>query len=79
VETSLMMHLAPARVLADRIPPSVRMPLPTYTTMPEAVGRIPPSGVLASAQGASGEIGRMLANKLIAAIVRAIGDEFSAP
>jgi len=57
VETSLMMFLDPARVLADRIEPDVAWPLATYTVLPEPPGLVPPSGVLRGATGASPDIG----------------------
>jgi creatinine amidohydrolase len=57
VETSLMMHIDPARVLAERIEADVEWPLATYTTLPEPPGLVPPSGVLRGASGASAAIG----------------------
>lgn len=77
VETSLMMHLDPDRVVADRIPVSHRMPLPTYTILPEPAGLVPSTGVLASAEGSSAEIGRLLVERLDRAIDGILAREFS--
>ena len=76
VETSLMLHLDPERVLVERIPPPAPQPLPTYTILPEPDGLVPPSGVLASAVGASGEIGRQLVARLVDALERILRAEF---
>lgn len=76
VETSLMLHLDPDRVLVDRIPPPARQPLPTYTILPEPAGLVPASGVLASAVGSSSEIGRQLAERLVDALERILRTEF---
>jgi len=77
VETSLMLHLDPARVEVDRIPTPVDVPLPTYTILPEPEGLVPPSGVLASAQGSSAAIGAAMTDRLTVALERIIEREFS--
>ena len=76
VETSLMLHLDPGRVELDRVPTPARMALPTYTILPEPAGLVPASGVLASAQGATREIGRSLVGRLVDAIERILVREF---
>lgn len=76
VETSLMLALDPDRVEVDRIPPPARIPLPTYTILPEPDGLVPPSGVLASAIGSSREIGDALVALLDEAIGRILAREF---
>lgn len=76
VETSLMLHLDPARVEMDRLPPPSEAPLPTYTTLPEPPGRVPASGVLRSAHGASGAIGASVADRLVARIADLLRAEF---
>jgi len=68
VETSLMLHFHPERVEPDRIPAPHRMALPTYTIYPEPPGLVPPSGVLASAEGSTAAIGEFLAGRLADAI-----------
>ena len=76
VETSLMMHLDPDRVEADRIPAPKRMPLPTYTILPEPVGLVPESGVLASAENSTAAIGASLTTLLITSIEAILVKEF---
>ncbi|MEW5990829.1 MAG: creatininase [Chloroflexota bacterium] len=76
VETSLMLHVAPDRVLLDRIPEPAQMHLPTYTIAPEPPGLVPASGVLASARGASANIGRSLVTKLASACETILRREF---
>lgn len=76
VETSLMLHLDPGRLLVERIPLPARQPLPTYTILPEPEGLIPASGVLASAVGSSAEIGRLLVERLTDALERILNTEF---
>lgn len=78
VETSLMLHMDPDRVEADRIPAPNRMALPTYTILPEPRGLVPPTGVLASAQGSSAEIGRLLVDRLVDSIEAILVKEYPA-
>lgn len=77
VETSLMLHLDPGRVEPDRIPTPSRMPLPTYTILPEPPGLVPASGVLASAQASSARVGASLTSRLAVAIESILVKEFS--
>ena len=77
VETSLMMFLDPARVLADRIEPDVSWPLATYTVLPEPPGLVPPSGVLRGATGASPAIGARIFGYLVDRIEAIIRREFT--
>lgn len=76
VETSLMLHLDPDRVMAERIPVPQRIQLPIYTILPEPPGLVPTSGVLASAQGAGAEIGRLLVERLDLAMDQILVREF---
>lgn len=75
-ETSLMMHLDPSHVEVGRIPPANRMALPTFTVVPERAGLVPPTGVLASAEGSSAEIGRLLVQRMVDAMERVLLAEF---
>ena len=77
VETSLMLHLDPGRVEHERIPAPNPMALPTYTTLPEPMGLVPASGVLASAHGSSTEIGASLVGRLIYRIAPIVIEEFA--
>jgi creatinine amidohydrolase len=76
VETSLMLCLDPGRVEVERIPAPIAMPLPTYTILPEPAGLVPSSGVLASAAGASPEIGRAIMGRLVDLIARVLAHEY---
>jgi len=76
VETSLMMHFDPERVESGRLPPPSTQPLPAYTVLPEPPGRVPASGVLRSAEGASADIGARMADRLVDALVRLLTVEF---
>jgi len=78
VETSLMLHLDPARVELGRIPAPSAQPLPAYTVLPEPPGRVPPTGILRSAQGASAEIGARITGRLVETIARLLAEEFPA-
>ena len=79
VETSLMMYLDASRVEADRIPPSQRMSLPTYTVAPEPAGLVPATGVLASAENSSRSIGAFLSGRLVDAISDILLKEWTTP
>jgi len=72
-ETSLMMHFHPERVrtelISDRVSEIVP---PSYTVVPERPGLVDPSGVLRTAAGSSAEIGRALAEEVLAASRRVL-------
>jgi creatinine amidohydrolase len=76
VETSLMLHFDPGRVELKRLPPTSTQPLQTYTVLPEPPGRVPASGVLRGAQGASADIGSSMADRLVQAIASVLAAEF---
>lgn len=76
VETALMMHVDPGRVVADRIEPDVEWQLPTYTVAPEPPGLVPPSGVLRGATGATPEIGRTIFAFLVDRLEGVVRREF---
>ena len=78
VETSLVMHIDPGRVLRDRIEPDVDWPLATYTVFPEPPGLVPPSGVLRGASGASPEIGSAIFRHLVDRLETIVQREFPA-
>jgi creatinine amidohydrolase len=75
-ETSLMMHLDPARVRADLVSDRVAtIRPPKYTVVPEREGLVDPSGVLRTAWGSSAEIGHKIANEVFDASLRILGSE----
>lgn len=78
VETSLMLHLDPGRVELERLPPPSKQLLPTYTVLPEPSGRVPESGVLRDANGASAEIGASVTHRLVGRIAEVLRAEFPA-
>ena len=65
-ETSLVMHFAPELVHADRIPHQVgKQPEDLPLIYPEPKGAVPESGILYTAEGASAEIGKVLAQEAV--------------
>lgn len=76
-ETSLMMHFKPELVHADRIPPqSGQKHQPRPVIHPEPKGLVPPSGILYSADGATAEIGKALADEIVETIGEILIKEF---
>lgn len=77
VETSLMLHLDPARVAIGRLESPAQLPtLPTYWVIPERPGMVPASGVLRTAAGSSAVIGKMLFDDVADALERLARREF---
>jgi creatinine amidohydrolase len=77
IETSLMLHLDPARVATARIESPSQIPtLPTYWVIPERPGMVPTSGVLRTAAGSSAIIGQMLFDDVADALDRLARREF---
>ena len=70
LETSLMLALHPHLVALDKVPTDGPGQFPLYDRWPEPAGYVPPSGVLARAEGASPEKGEWL----LADHVRLIAD-----
>jgi len=65
-ETSLVMHFAPELVHADRIPHQEgKQPLDLPLIYPEPEGAVPESGILYTAEGASAQIGKALAEEAV--------------
>lgn len=65
-ETSLMLHFAPELVHVDRIPHQKgKQPKDTPLIYPEPQGVVPESGILFTAQGASAQIGKSLAEEAV--------------
>lgn len=78
-ETSLMMALIPSLVHPDRIPPRPReyqVP-PRHKVFPEPQGRVPPSGILYTAVGASPERGEALVAALVDTLAAVLVQECS--
>lgn len=80
IETSLMMHLAPERVQAERIENRIgHIAPPTYTVLPERPGLVDPSGILRTAWGANAELGKEIAEEIETMILGILNTEFSEP
>lgn len=78
IETSLLMHIAPERVLADKIENRMgSVPPPVYTVLPERDGLVDPSGILRTAWGANEELGRRMFEVIVDQCVQALEKEFS--
>ena len=78
VETSLMLHLDPDRVVTDRIESPAQIPvLPTYWVIPERPGMVPSSGILRTAAGSSAAIGQMLFDHVVEVLEAIIRREFA--
>lgn len=60
LETSLMMHFHPELVRADRIPDNAPMDAPPYDVWPADTSRVPETGSLSPAVGASAEKGGLI-------------------
>ncbi|NLK34465.1 MAG: creatininase [Gracilibacteraceae bacterium] len=76
-ETSLMMHFCPELVHEDRIPKQKgKKHCPRPVIYPEPRGLVPESGILYSAEGASADIGRAMAEEIIETIGDIIVKEF---
>ncbi len=77
-ETSLIMHYYPELAHADRIPKQEGKPYrPRPVVYPEPSGLVPPSGILYSADGASAEIGKAMAEEIVDTIAQVIEKEFA--
>jgi creatinine amidohydrolase len=78
LETSLMMHLDPARVRVDRIPDNPPAEFPPYDIFPAAPDWVPSTGALTSAKAATAEKGELLFAHYVTAIAAAVRREFPA-
>lgn len=77
-ETALLMHYHPELVREDRIPLQEGKPFtPRPAVYPEPAGLVPPSGILYTANGATAEIGRAMAQEIVEAIAGEISREFA--
>ncbi|MEE6169645.1 MULTISPECIES: creatininase [unclassified Mycolicibacterium] len=77
IETSMLMHIAPERVLADRIENRTgSIPPPLFTVLPEREGLVDPSGVLRTAWGANPDLGASMFDKVVEIITQIVNGEF---
>ena len=79
METSVMMHLYPDMVHADRIPDHGPAEFPPYDVYPqtwENLPGLPRSGALISARSATAEKGKLLFDTYVSGIVVAVRKEF---
>ena len=76
METSIMMHLHPELVHMDRMiedPPSA---LPVYDLWPYDTSKVPASGILNTARGASAEHGKLFVDESVTALSNAVEEAF---
>ncbi|OBS09252.1 creatininase [Acidihalobacter prosperus] len=78
IETSLMLHFHPDLVWTDRIPDDGPAEFPPYDLYPPETERVPPSGVLSSARGASAGKGALLAEAVCGGLAGAVHTAFVA-
>jgi creatinine amidohydrolase len=74
--TSVLMHLRPELVRRERIPSHSPVHFPPYDVFPPDPTSSSPTGVLASAKGASAEKGALLFNEYVVGIAAAMLGEF---
>lgn len=74
--TSVMLHLHPELVHMDRVPNHPPFPYANYDVFPVDPERTTPSGVLASAMGATAEKGKLLFEEYVSGISGAMATEF---
>lgn len=77
LETSMMLAVRPDLVALDKAPNDGPGQFPAYDRWPLPDGWVPPSGVLANAQGASAEKGTWLLDDHVSLIAEAIAREFN--
>jgi creatinine amidohydrolase len=79
IETSMMLHLHPELVRMDLVPDDGPASFECYDVYPQDGRGVPPSGVLASARGASAEHGRTIFEAICAGLAAAVRREFGGP
>lgn len=76
LETSMMLLLRPDLVEMSKAPSDGPAKFPTYDCVPARPDWVPPSGVLARAQGSTAEKGKWLMDDHVELITRAVRTEF---
>ena len=77
IETSMMLALHPELVAMDRLPDDGPARFPVHDHYPQDRRGVPPSGVLASAAGASAAKGEQLVAAICTAMTQALAEEFA--
>jgi creatinine amidohydrolase len=77
IETSMMLALRPQLVAMDKLPDDGPAQFPVHDCYPQTGRGVPPSGVLASAAGASAERGQKIIDAVCAGMADALRKEFS--
>ncbi len=77
IETSMMAHLFPHLVRADRVPEGPAAAFPPFDLHPHALMPTPPSGVLAPAGGYDAEFGRRLTDEMVQYIIKSVRAAFA--
>jgi creatinine amidohydrolase len=78
-ETSLMLHLHPELVLADRAVDDRAERLPWWDVVPTPPDLVPASGTLWTVAGASAEMGRLVWEAIVAQTTAAVLEELPVP
>ncbi|MCQ9164449.1 MULTISPECIES: creatininase, partial [unclassified Arthrobacter] len=77
LETSLMLHLEPARVAMDRLVDGPAAVLPRFDRLPVVPERTPATGCLSSAAGSSAAKGELLYGQVVAELALDLADELA--
>jgi creatinine amidohydrolase len=77
IETSMMAHLFPDLLRADRLARDPRAVFPRAERHPHRLMPVPPSGVLSPAQGYDADYGRRLVDEMVQYIIIESRDAFS--
>lgn len=77
LETSLMLHLEPARVAMDRLVDGPAAVLPRFDRLPVVPERTPATGCLSSAAGSSADKGELLYDQVVADLALDLAGELA--
>jgi creatinine amidohydrolase len=77
LETSLMLHLEPARVAMDRLVDGPAAVLPRFDRLPVVPERTPATGCLSSATGSSADKGELLYDQVVADLALDLAGELA--
>lgn len=77
LETSLMLHIEPARVAMDRLVDGPAAVLPRFDRLPVVPERTPATGCLSSAAGSSADKGELLYDQVVADLALDLAGELA--
>lgn len=76
METSVMLHLHPDLVHMERLTPHPPADLPAYDLWPYDAKRVPETGILNTARGATAEKGRLFYEEYVRSLTAAVREAF---